>query len=60
MKKTFSINAKLSASPYIVWMLIFIFAPLIMVVYYAFTDASGNFTMNNIIMLDNYISICTD
>ncbi len=57
MKKIFSINAKLSASPYIVWMLIFIFAPLLMVVYYAFTDASGNFTFNNIIMLDNYAGI---
>lgn len=35
-------------SPYIVWSVIFIIVPLIFVVYYAFTDQSGAFTLNNI------------
>ncbi len=52
-----SLYSKLCASPYIVWMLIFILVPLLMVFYYSFTDADGNFTMNNIIALDNYAGI---
>ncbi len=52
-----SLYAKLCASPYIVWMLIFIFAPLLMVFYYSFTNADGNFTIDNIIALDNYAGI---
>lgn len=35
------------AYPYNVWMLIFIIAPLILVVYYAFTDGAGGFTTEN-------------
>lgn len=52
-----SLYAKLCASPYIVWMLIFIFAPLLMVFYYSFTNADGSFTFANIIALDNYAGI---
>ncbi|MBE6700823.1 MAG: ABC transporter permease [Ruminococcaceae bacterium] len=57
MKRSASIYSKLCASPYIVWMLIFIFAPLLMVFYYTFTDSSGALTFNNIIALDNYAGI---
>lgn len=56
MKKR-TLYAKLCASPYIVWMFIFIFAPLLMVFYYSFTNADGNFTFDNIIALDNYAGI---
>ena len=57
MKKSTSLWARLCAAPYIVWMVIFIVAPLIMVAYYAFTDASGNFTIKNIVSLDGYAGI---
>lgn len=56
MKKR-TLYAKLCASPYIVWMMVFIFAPLLMVFYYSFTNAEGNFTFDNIIALDNYAGI---
>ncbi len=36
-----------AASPHIVWMLIFIIVPMILVVYYSFTDKDGNFTFEN-------------
>ena len=46
MKKT-SLTAKLVNAPYIVWSILFILAPMIMVVYYALTDRDGNFTLSN-------------
>lgn len=46
-----SILQKLVSAPYIVWAVIFIVFPLFMVVYYSFTDAAGNFTFANILML---------
>ncbi len=39
---------KMAASPHIVWAVLFIIAPLLFVVYYAFTDSEGNFTFSNI------------
>ena len=53
MKKT-SFLSKLISAPYIVWSVLFIVAPMIMVVYYAFTDRSGAFTWNNITALTAY------
>lgn len=35
------------AYPYVVWMLIFILAPMLLIVYYAATDTSGAFTIAN-------------
>ncbi|HIT52413.1 MAG TPA: ABC transporter permease [Candidatus Fimivicinus intestinavium] len=52
-----SLLQKLASSQYILWSLIFIIAPLILVVYYAFTDAQGNFTFANIQQLSSYGSI---
>ncbi len=49
-----SMKAKLVASPYIVWSAIFVVAPLIFVAYYAFTDSSGAFTLENISELSKY------
>ena len=39
MEKKPSLLQKLASAQYIVWSVIFIIAPLILVVYYAFTDA---------------------
>ncbi len=49
-----TLKAKLVASPYIVWSVLFIIAPLIFVAYYAFTDSSGTFTIENIFELSKY------
>ena len=49
-----SLKTKLVASPYIVWSVLFIVAPLIFVIYYSFTDASGAFTFANITALSKY------
>ncbi|MBO4982997.1 MAG: ABC transporter permease [Clostridia bacterium] len=39
---------KAAAAPHMVWSVLFIIAPLIFVVYYAFTDKEGNPTLGNI------------
>ena len=44
-KKSF--GSRLVAAPYIVWSAIFIIVPLIIMVYFALTDASGAFTLSN-------------
>ena len=46
MKK--KLNGLSVSSPYLIWSLIFIIVPLLMIIYYAFTDQSGVFTFNNI------------
>ena len=38
---------KISAMPYLIWTLIFTLIPLILVIYFAFTNQSGEFTVNN-------------
>ena len=45
-KKSFMQRA--AAAPHVVWAVLFIIAPLIFVVYYAFTDKDGAFTFDNI------------
>ena len=52
MKKSFL--EKAAAVPHIVWMIMFIVAPLLFVIYFAFTDAAGKFTFSNILNLSNY------
>ncbi|MBO5262359.1 MAG: ABC transporter permease [Clostridia bacterium] len=37
-----------AAAPHVVWAVLFIIAPLLFVVYYAFTDKNGSFTFSNI------------
>ena len=51
-KKSF--GNKLIASPYIVWAAIFIIVPLVIMVYFALTDANGVFTLANIASLGRY------
>ena len=48
-----------AAIPHSVWALLFIVAPLLFVVYFAFTDAYGNFTFDNVAMLSSYTHIFT-
>ena len=61
MKK--SLFRSVAAAPHILWAILFIAFPLIFVVYYAFTDASGGFTFDNILALSDYagtfgLSVC--
>ena len=53
MKKR-TLGSRLVAAPYIVWAGIFIIVPLIMMIYYSFTDSSGVFTLANITTLGKY------
>ncbi len=54
MKKKSSLMTRLAGAPYIVWAALFIIVPLCMVAYYAFTDNSGAFTLENISNLGKY------
>ena len=53
--------ARLMAAPHVVWSILFILAPLAFVFYYAFTDKTGAFTLNNIKELGSasYLDIFT-
>ncbi len=55
MKKNKSLLSTLLAAPHIVWSAIFIVVPLFVVAYYAFTNAEGGFTLENIYDLKDYI-----
>jgi spermidine/putrescine transport system permease protein len=59
MNKRSSFLQRFVAAPYTVWSVLFIVIPLIMVVYYTFTDGSGSFTFQNIQKLAEreYLSI---
>lgn len=52
--KNKSFMSRLIAVPHLLWTVIFIVAPLIMVVYYAFTDRNGSFTFENIKAMGYY------
>lgn len=54
MKKKSSLSQKMLDKPYLLWAALFIIVPLIMVVYYAFTDKTGAFTFSNIVQIKNY------
>ena len=49
-------HSKLLDKPYLVWSVLFIIAPLVMVAYYAFTDKTGAFTLDNFAQISNYFS----
>ena len=57
MKKKNSIMRSISAAPHIVWSVMFIVLPLLIVIFYAFTDAEGNFSFENIASLTEYAPI---
>lgn len=54
-----SVMARIMAAPHVLWSVLFILAPLVFVLYYAFTDRNGNFTLSNIKQLGsaNYVDI---
>jgi spermidine/putrescine transport system permease protein len=47
------------AIPYVVWMAIFVVAPIVLVVIYAFTTASGGFSLENFTRMGTYTVIFT-
>ena len=51
-KKSF--GSRLVAAPYLVWAAIFVIVPLLIMVYFAFTDNTGTFTLNNISEIARY------
>lgn len=53
MKKS-SLSQKMLDKPYLLWSVFFIIVPLVMVVFYAFTDKTGAFTFSNIAQIKNY------
>lgn len=55
MKRSFL--EKAAAVPHIVWTVLFIVAPLLFVVFFAFTDRNGSVTFNNVLGLTEYTHI---
>ena len=45
------------ATPYVIWMAIFVVAPIIIMVIYAFTAAAGGFTLENFAKLGDYTGV---
>ena len=50
-------KSKRPAIPYLGWMLVFTIIPLLMVLYYAFTDDKGAFTLKNFLNIADYSHI---
>ncbi len=50
-------KARIAGVPYVIWMVVFIVAPLCMVAWYAFTDKSGQFTIDNISSIGQYAPV---
>ena len=48
-----------AATPYVIWMALFVVAPIIMVVIYAFTSAEGGFTLANFLNMGTYTVVFT-
>ena len=55
MKKT--LFQRMAAAPHIVWTVMFIVAPMLFVLYFAFTDTNGNFSFSNISTLSQYSNV---
>ena len=53
MKKR-SVLEQVAAAPHILWAVMFIVFPLLFVIYFAFTDSYGNFTLDNVTSLTSY------
>ena len=52
-----NIFQKLAAVPHAFWTVLFIAAPMLFVLYFAFTDAEGNFSFSNITELSQYTNV---
>lgn len=59
-KKTRGLIQRLTLTPYSVWAALFIVVPLIFVAYYAFTDASFQFTTENVTRFFTATSVLDD
>lgn len=56
MSRNGKFSRTLLDKPYLVWSVLFIIAPLIMVIYYAVTDSTGSFTLKYIEAIPDYTS----
>lgn len=56
MSKNGKFSRTLMDKPYLIWSLLFIIAPLLMVVYYAVTDSTGSFTFKYVEAIPDYTS----
>lgn len=54
MNKKSSLMSRVAGAPYILWAALFIIVPIGMVAYYAFTDKSGAFTLENMADIGKY------
>ena len=45
------------AVPYVVWMAIFVVAPIVIMVIYAFSGAEGGFTLDNFVQMGGYAAV---
>ena len=45
------------AGPYLLWMAIFTIVPLLIVIWYAMTNADGQFTLDNLTQIGRYSSV---
>lgn len=50
-------KSKASSYPYLIWMAIFIIVPLAMIVFFAFTNSNGRFTLENLAGLGKYMPV---
>lgn len=50
-------NSKLLSAPYTVWMTLFIVLPMLLVAWFAFTDSTGAFTLENILSVGQYSNV---
>lgn len=48
MRKNNLFTRKLLALPYAIFLLLFVVIPLFLIIFYAFTDSDGSFTLNNV------------
>ena len=49
----------LFAVPYVGWLALFVVAPIVMVVIYAFSTAGGGFTLENFARMGTYATVFT-
>lgn len=54
MKRT---RTRLLSAPYTVWVTVFIVVPMLLVVWFAFTDRTGQFTLENILSVGQYSNV---
>ena len=48
---------RLSLFPYLLWMAIFVIVPMMLVVFFSFTDSSGSLTFENLIEAGKYSAV---